>query len=504
MAGALTYALLNFLLLLVLTRGIGPAGTGALLSAVALFTILSATAVLGTDTGLIRFIPRFRALGRRGDIRPALTGALVPAMVSAVLLGLALHSAAPVLVRLFYAEGDAGSVVAYTRVLAPFLPLAVLSIILLAATRGFGTMLPTFVLDKVTRPALQPALVLIAVAAGGGALAVGIAWGAPFAMVLLPASWWLRSLLRADERGGLPVQEPSPRGAVLREFWRYTLPRTFASIFRVVIQWLDVMLVGAMSSLRDAGIYAAATRLLALATFASLAIGQAVQPMMSELLSSDDRERARAVFATSTAWLVCLAWPVYLAAAIFAPILLQVFGRDFREGAVVVVILGLARLVASGAGPVDMVLLMGGKSSLSFANTVVALTVNVVLNLLLIPRIGITGAALAWAASSLINNLLPLAQVHHHLGIHPFGRPLVTAMTGALVCFGGLGLAARAAFEGSILAAGASLAVSSAAYACFLAWRRHDLALPAMWTSLARRRKGTRRADVPAPRAVVQ
>ena len=60
-------------------------------------------------------------------------------------------------------------------------------------------------------------------------------------------------------------------------------------------------------------------------------------------------------------------------------------------------ILGGAMLVATAVGPVDIVLLMSGKSLWNLLNTAVAVTANIVLNLLLIPHLGITGAAIAWA-----------------------------------------------------------------------------------------------------------
>ena len=55
--------LLHFVLLVV-TRGLGAQGTGAFYEAVALFLILSSAAALGSDVGLSRMVPRYRALGR--------------------------------------------------------------------------------------------------------------------------------------------------------------------------------------------------------------------------------------------------------------------------------------------------------------------------------------------------------------------------------------------------------------------------------------------------------
>ncbi len=97
------------------------------------------------------------------------------------------------------------------------------------------------------------------------------------------------------------------------------------------------------------------------------------------------------------------------------------FGRDFAGGEVVLVVLAATMLVATAVGPVDVVLLMGGRSSWNLVNTVVALGANLALNVALIPRYGLAGAAVASAVGILLNNLLPLAQVWRSMGLHPFG-----------------------------------------------------------------------------------
>jgi O-antigen/teichoic acid export membrane protein len=194
------------------------------------------------------------------------------------------------------------------------------------------------------------------------------------------------------------------------------------------ILWADTLLLGALASTREAGVYAASTRFLIVGTFAGMAITTAFAPQISLLLSQDERARVDSLFKTATVWFVLLAWPVYLTVAIFSPALVEVFGSGFDDGAAVLSIVGVAFLYASSAGPVDMLLLMGGRSTLSLANNVVALTVNILLNLALIPSMGLKGAALAWSASLVLMNLLPTLEVRHTMGHHPYGRTWLRAV----------------------------------------------------------------------------
>jgi O-antigen/teichoic acid export membrane protein len=109
----------------------------------------------------------------------------------------------------------------------------------------------------------------------------------------------------------------------------------------------------------------------------------------------------------------------------------------------VVVILSLAMLFATASGPVDSVLLMAGRSWISLFNNTLALAVDVVLNIFLVPAYGATGAAISWAAAIVLRNVLPLLQVHRSMHMWPATRDSVHAGAAALVCFGVLGGGAR-------------------------------------------------------------
>ena len=84
--GALVNGLLQFAMVVVVTRALTRSASGAFFEAVALFLILSNTAELGADTGLTRMIPRYRVDGRVADIRRSLSVGLVPSFAGGVLL----------------------------------------------------------------------------------------------------------------------------------------------------------------------------------------------------------------------------------------------------------------------------------------------------------------------------------------------------------------------------------------------------------------------------------
>jgi O-antigen/teichoic acid export membrane protein len=490
--GALVNGLLQFAMVVVVTRALTRSASGAFFEAVALFLILSNTAELGADTGLTRMIPRYRVDGRVADIRRSLSVGLVPSFAGGVLLAAVSYILAGPLAEVFtnHRHGSAGAVATYIRVLAVFVPLSSAYTVAIAATRGFGTMLPNALVDRIGKAAVQTLAVAVAVLAGGGSFAVAVAWGAPIGIGFAVALLWLGYLVRRVERRERATRPPTPLRQLAREFWVFTAPRGMTGVFQVTTLWVGTLMVGSLMDTAHASIYTASTRYLIAGSVVNMAIIQVIGPKLSELLASGARKRAMDVYQVATAWLMLMAWPMYLGLAVFAPLLLRVFKPQYVAGTSSLEILAVTMLVATGIGPVDMVLLMGGRSFWNLFNVIIALTVNVSLSLLLIPHYGIAGAAVAWAGSIVVNNVAPLAEVRAFLKVHPVGRGFPVAGGSALLCYGVLGLALRATVGTTVPALVICIVVGSAGYA-WLLWRFRDrVELQLLGGSLRRRRRG--------------
>ena len=495
-------AIAGAVLVLVVTRsGLSAHDVGVFFEAVAFFNIAVSIALWGADVGLVRSIPRLRVLDRYRDVRRTIGVATAAVFVAGVLLAVLVQVFAEPVARVFTREGDPAALARSLRIVSLFLPIAGVYMACVAATRGFGTMRVFALVDKLGLAIAQPVFVGLALALGLGVSAVVLAWIGPTLLAAAVAVVLLaRMVARLESRAGAVAQDAVPERRLFVEFWRFAAPRGLAGVFAVTVLWFHTLLLGALRSPEEAGVYSAATRYLMLGQFASLAIVQVVAPKLSELLSAHRRDRAREVYRTGTAWAMTVAWPVFWTMIVFAPVLLSVFGPGYEGAQQALVILGASMLVASGTGPVDTVLLMGGKSSLNLLNTVVAVVCNVTLNLLLIPRLGMTGAAIAWGVSLLANNLLPLGEIWAIFRLHPYGRSVLTVAAASAACFGLIPLVARLAFGESLGVFVAVEAAAVAAYVAVLLGRRHALQLPILWDSLRARhglggRASTREPD---------
>jgi O-antigen/teichoic acid export membrane protein len=325
-------------------------------------------------------------------------------------------------------------------------------------------------------------------AAGLGATSVALAWAVPVSLGFAFALVAVYVLLRRAERREPGARAPRRRLADLAsEFWRFSAARGLAGFFQIAVIWLNVLLLGALATTREAGIFAAVNRFTGVGTFALQAVGIALAPQVAALLARKDRERAEAVFQTGTWWLMALGWPVYVTMAVFAPFLLRLFGRDYVEGQTALLILSLGMLFLVGTGNNKIVLLMGGGSAWNLGITAGSLAINIGLNFLLIPHLGMNGAAVALASTLVFDNTVTTIVVWRRLGLRPFGSGYPVVMAGSLLCFGVLGLAVRYGVGMSIPSFLGFAAASGALYLGLL-WRfRQVLRLQVLRSSLRMR-----------------
>ena len=99
---------------------------------------------------------------------------------------------------------------------------------------------------------------------------------------------------------------------------------------------------------------------------------------------------------------------------------LTLFGEGFSVGRWALMILVLGQLVNAGMGPVGHLMNLTGHGRQSAVVYGTAAGVNVILNLLLIPRMGLEGAAVATAFSMVLWNLWLFVLVQRKVGIHSF------------------------------------------------------------------------------------
>jgi O-antigen/teichoic acid export membrane protein len=268
-----------------------------------------------------------------------------------------------------------------------------------------------------THHGLRGVMVALAVSNYAGAVAAGIA---------------LRRLM--GRIGDRPRYLP-------RQLFGFSAVSWMASLASTGLIWADTIILGIYKSSADVGVYQVATRLVMLAAFVMVPINAAFAPRIADLHRRNLIDSLHRTYQAATGWILRLSLPGTVACIAFRHELLALFGHRFQAGATVTLVLALGKLVDSATGPCGLMLNMSGRPALSMVDNVSALALNVVLNLVLIPRYGIVGSAYAWAVSLTLVNLVRLVQVRIVLGMFPFDLGETKAfVAGAVALLAGLGV----------------------------------------------------------------
>lgn len=464
-------ALLGLVLIAVVGRGLGVSETGVFFQVVALFMLASALLRCGADTGLLRTWSVQSALAPTG-MRQTLWVAVVPVALVSVAAAIALQVwTAPLVARLHTADPDAAE--RMVRFLAWCLPAAVVGLVLLAGLRGLDSVVAFSVLQNIALPTLRVVLVLGVLAVGlDGVPAVMTAWGAALPVVLVLAVVLVARRLPAEiepppdaERTGLP--------AAARRFWSFSAARGAAAFLETTLDWIDVLIVAALTSTAQAAVYGVATRLVRAGLVVDSAVRIGVAPQLAILLAQGDRVTTSRVFTAMAKVVILLAWPAYLCLMVFGTTVLGWFGDGFADGAWVLVVLSGAMMLTLAAGVVQSMLLMGGRSHYQLANKAVAVVVNTALNLWLVPIHGIEGAAWAWVVTLAVDTTLAAVQVRYRLGVALRLRTLVLPALLALLVMGLGAVGVRETVGQSSVGLAVAVVVIGAAYLAIV-WRLRE------------------------------
>lgn len=475
----------NFLVALVVARLMSQSDAGVFFVATAIFVLVYSLTRLAAGVGLVKFLAEHRALQEPERVAGTLSAGLVPVLGLSVLTGAALmllgHGLASTVMQI-----DDPSRTAII-VWAGLIPFAAASDVLISATRGFDAFGPAAVIERIVRPGAQLVLVAVTAALGAGPQWAAVAWAAPYVLSSVWTWLWL-GRLRGSQ--GL-AWDPAAFGP----FWRFTGPRTLGVAIQSVLQRLDVLLLSAMRSPAEAAVYVAASRYLVVGQVIGNSFSLSIQPRISRHAVLGQTEALKGLFRTSTAWLVLTSWPLFLSMIVFGPVLMSVFGSGYESGVPALVVLAIAMLFGTGVGPVDQVLIMTGRPMAVTVISVISLVVNIAVNLALIPVLGALGAAIAWAASILIRNLLALWQVRRSVGVDPFSRAWAVAAGLATFSWLILPLLVRTVMGNDVAALGVAGALATITYVLALRRWHEVLAIGDSPVSfvLTGRRQGRRR-----------
>jgi O-antigen/teichoic acid export membrane protein len=256
----------------------------------------------------------------------------------------------------------------------------------------------------------------------GAAYLSGAPTGAVTAMIVAVVTTWavtIGQLIVLDRR--LKNTVPGgPKRYEVKTWFATSLPIFVAEAFYLLLTYVDILALENLRSPDDVAVYYAGARLLAIVAFVYFAISGATTHKFTEYHVSGDKARLAAFFAETVRWTF---WPslaiCVLILALGKP-LLGLFGAGFERGYPVMFILAVGMLARAAVGPAERLLNMLGERKQCALIYAAAFAINLVLCVILIPRIGIEGAGAATSSALVVESILLHFVAKRRLGFHVF------------------------------------------------------------------------------------
>ena len=212
----------------------------------------------------------------------------------------------------------------------------------------------------------------------------------------------------------------------IRTVIRYSFPAYLANLLQFLNYRLDLFLVASLIGVRAVGLYALAVSLAQLIWLVSNSAAVVLLPRVaSEVDTPADNARRVAQVARLVLLISLVAG---LGVAVLAPVLLPlVYGLPFRESVEPLIYL-LPGVIAFSVVNVLASYIAGvGRPQINLIVSGAGLAITLILDLTLIPAIGIRGAALASTMSYLLSTLLTVAIFARMTGLRPIEVLVPTA-----------------------------------------------------------------------------
>ena len=423
LAGKMFTNVIRLVTAFLLARLLGAEQYGMYQLSLNVITLVAGVVLLGFDRALTRFMAI--SIARREDNKTwgiLQLGIGIPLLLS-VLTNIGLFLLAyPIADQVFHDVRMAPLL----QVVSIFASFSALSDVLIGAVRGFKNMQYPVIAKFVVQPVVKLILVGIVAVLGLNVWHAVLIFGIGELVAALMLFYYLNELFSLRR----PIASAQRN---LKEMVAYALPDWLAGLlttFRINIQ---ALLIGTLGTISGVGIFAVADQLNKLGHDFYTSINTSADPYIAELHDSGKKKELGQLYQTATKWSLTVNLPFFLMFMLFPDQILSVFGKSFVGGATALMILAWANLVDVGTGMCGTILSMSGYTKLKLVNNIISISLSIGLNVLLIPRFGIVGAAISALIVFTALNSIRVLQVYYLMHLIPYNlsflKPVVAALT---------------------------------------------------------------------------
>ncbi len=411
---------------ILIARYLGSRDYGNFFLGITIFNVVCLFSMGGVEDALMRFIGLYSQTGKKNEVNTVIRLSFLISLGAGTGFGILCFLLKDILANQVFHKPELEIVLGYLSIAIPVFALMTITV---ASIRSFKIIFPYVFVRKIFFPVINFVLAVIILLLDCGLQGLSVMYLSSVVGAACLACFFFTRYISSFTWNAQPLSDPKKYTSFLTAVY-------FSNILIFLFSWSDLIVLGMLSSSEQLGIYFAAKRTALALGILLISLNVILGPVISHLYSGKQYDKLSHVFKTGTQWILALGFPVLLMILFFSKEILSLFGPEFVDGHMCLIILSCGQFINISVGSVGYMLIMTGHQKWMIFNALGAVVLNIFLMLILVPQYGITGAAMATGMTMALANLAALAEIYFLLGLHPYNLRYLKLLLIAVVIAG--------------------------------------------------------------------
>jgi len=423
--GIVLSKLLTYFYRIIIARNFGPEIYGLFSLALIIFLWSISLSSFGIYEGIVRFVSFYRGKKDWSKINYLFRLAIFILFCFSIIFGLALYYFSDILANSLFHNL---SLILFLKPLSFVIPLYVLSYAFLAVIQAFEKAKAYSFISDVLRSFFQVGSLFILILIFGtksGLIIISYIIG--ILIIFFSSYFYCKNKIQVVfNKGNI---NKKIKAKIRGDLFSYSWPLIFSSTLLILFTSIDSVFVGYFRDAFDVGIYNAAIPIAMLLTFFPFLFIRLFYPMINREFSRKNFGMIKELSKQVEKWIFMIGLPLSMIMILFpGEIITLLFGADYILAESVLKILAIGTFFYSMSLIPYNLLLMNGKSKIILLNIIIVSVLNIILNILLIPKYGLEGAAFSTTFSFVVLTLMYFIQIKSYASFVPLRRKMINSV----------------------------------------------------------------------------
>jgi len=421
---------LGFIGRIVLIRITSPDEFGIYSLALVLSSVFVTISILGLRDGTARCIAFFRGKDDLQSARNVVRSSLLIVSISGVIFSIILFFTSEIISKNIFHNAN---LILPLQIVTLGIPFLLFIDIFASIFRGYGSGAPKVFFQDILTNVLFLCFLILIVILNFSFLSIFYAYIASTIIICIVFMLFTIRKISFFDRS-IKLEKHSNR--VTRYLLFFSMPLLSISILNNVMHWTDTLMLGYFKTSSVIGIYNGAISVVVLLPTIFNAVAFIFIPITTELYAKNMIGEIGKCYQILTKWVFLGTVPIFFMLVIFPEISLNfLFGPQYSDAALPLIILAFGSMFNIFLGFNGLSLIAMGRTKFIMGVSLIAVLSNIIINALLIPSLGMIGAAIGTLSSLWIINILKSIKLYQLSKVHPFSTNYNKLLGLSLVLF---------------------------------------------------------------------